>query len=270
MEEGTMEAPRGLLDRVRAKPFALLVIALAFVYLGIGLLGVSAALGISLIGGFGLILLAFTIIFLLSSAGTLMVRRWGLIVGLVMTIVFVLFFSFTVADAFTNPAYPGGWFVVSALPISVLAIILTLYSLLRWKAGVAKTRHLASPYSASGLLTLGVLGFVIAAMILVTAASPLISGLVSRGGQGADVRIVPGAMSAAVPFSPGNLTRPVNSTVTWYNGDTTTHTVTSDTGVFASPYLTPGASFSFKFTQRGTFPYHCEPHPSMTGTIVIT
>ena len=155
-----MEAPRGFLDRLKAKPFALLVIALAFVYLGIGLLAVSFALGIPLTGGFGL--------------------------------------------------------------------------------------------------------------ILVTAASPLISGLVSRGGQGADVRIVPGAMSAAVPFSPGNLTRPVNTTVTWYNGDPTTHTVTSDTGVFASPSLTPGAWFSFTFTQKGTFPYHCAPHPNMTGIIVVT
>ena len=265
-----METSHGFWNRLKAKPFALLVIALAFVYLGIGLLAASVALGVSLTGGFGLILLIFTIIFFLSSAGTLMVRRWGLVIGLIVTIVFVLFFSFAVADAFTNPAYPGGWFVVSALPISVLAIILSIYSLIRWKAGVAQTRHLASPYSASGLLTLAVLGFSIGAIILVTAASPLIVGLVSHGGQGVDVRIVPAAMSAPVPFSPGTLTRPVNSTVTWYNGDTTTHTVTSETGVFASPYLTPGASFSYKFTQRGTFPYHCEPHPNMTGTIVIT
>ena len=264
-----METSRGFLDRLKAKPFALLVIALAFIYLGIGLIAVSFALGVPLTGGFGLILLVFTIIFLLSSAGTLMVRRWGLIVGLVMTIVFVLFFSFTVVDAFTNPAYPGGWFVVSALPLSVLAIILAIYSLLRWKAGVEQTRHLASPYSASGLLTLAVVGFAIAAMIVVTAASPLILGLVSHGGQGADIRIVPGAMSAAEPYSPGTLTRAVNSTVRWYNGDTNTHTVTSDTGAFASPYLVPGAWFNFTFTQRGTFRYHCEPHPSMTGTVVI-
>ena len=270
MGEGGVETSRGILDRVKATPFALMVIALAFVYLGIGLLGVSFALGVPLTGGFGLILLTFTILFLLAAAGPLLGRRWGLIVGLVMTIVFVLFFSFAVPEAFSNPAYPAGWFVVSALPVSVLAIILSIHSLIRWKAGVAQTRHLASPYSASGLLTFAVIGFVIAAILVVTAAGPLIAGLVSNGGQGANVRIVPGAMSATEPFSPGNLSVPAGTTVRWYNGDQVQHTVTSDTGVFASPSLTPGAWFSFTFTQKGTLPYHCAPHPNMTGIIVVT
>jgi plastocyanin len=149
-------------------------------------------------------------------------------------------------------------------------IVLSIYSLVRWKAGLAQTRYLASPQSGGGLLTFAVLGFVIGAVLVGTAASPLITNLLASGGQGADVHIVPNAMTVPTPFTPRNLNVGVNTTVRWYNGDTNQHTVTCDTGVFASPLLDSGGWFSFKFTQKGTFPYHCEPHPNMTWTIVVT
>jgi plastocyanin len=60
----------------------------------------------------------------------------------------------------------------------------------------------------------------------------------------------------------------VGTTVTWVNHDPTQHTSTSDTGVWGSPILNPGNSFSFTFTSPGTYPYHCNIHP-MTGTIVV-
>jgi plastocyanin len=31
-----------------------------------------------------------------------------------------------------------------------------------------------------------------------------------------------------------------------------------------------GQSYSFTFTESGTFPYHCGIHPSMKGTITVT
>ena len=31
----------------------------------------------------------------------------------------------------------------------------------------------------------------------------------------------------------------------------------------------PGATFTQTFDQTGSFPYHCEPHPSMTGTVIV-
>lgn len=58
------------------------------------------------------------------------------------------------------------------------------------------------------------------------------------------------------------------TTVTWMNIDDTEHTTTSNSGVWGSPILAPGKSFSFTFNQPGTFPYHCEIHP-MTATIAV-
>jgi low temperature requirement protein LtrA len=72
--------------------------------MGIGLLGLSSAFGIPLTSGFGIFLLIFTVLFLLGAAGTFLVRRWGFVAGLVVTIVFVLLFSYVIPSAFTDPA----------------------------------------------------------------------------------------------------------------------------------------------------------------------
>lgn len=71
-------------------------------------------------------------------------------------------------------------------------------------------------------------------------------------------------------FSPATITVPVGTKVTWTNKDPATHTVTSDTGLFDSKNLTTGGTFSFTFTQAGSFAYHCNIHPRMTATIVVT
>lgn len=70
-------------------------------------------------------------------------------------------------------------------------------------------------------------------------------------------------------FSPTTLTVKTGTKVTWTNKDTVTHTVTDDKGAFNSGLLTPGNSFSFTFTQAGTYSYHCNIHHSMMATIVV-
>lgn len=71
-------------------------------------------------------------------------------------------------------------------------------------------------------------------------------------------------------FAPGTLTVHVGDTVVWKNGDQASHTVTSDTGSeLASDYFGKGMTVSHTFLTKGTFPYHCEPHPYMKGTIVV-
>ena len=70
-------------------------------------------------------------------------------------------------------------------------------------------------------------------------------------------------------FSPSSISVPVGTTVTWTNKDSVTHTVTSDTGAFASGNLAPGKTFSFTFNQAGTFAYHCNIHTYMHGTVVV-
>ena len=70
-------------------------------------------------------------------------------------------------------------------------------------------------------------------------------------------------------FSPLTLTVKTGTKVTWTNKDTVTHTVTDDKSAFNSGLLTPGNSFSFTFTQAGTYSYHCNIHHSMMATIVV-
>lgn len=70
-------------------------------------------------------------------------------------------------------------------------------------------------------------------------------------------------------FSPQTLTISVGATIVWKNDTTAPHTVTSDTGVFDSGTIAPGGTFSFKFTQAGTFAYHCNIHPFMTASIIV-
>jgi plastocyanin len=72
-------------------------------------------------------------------------------------------------------------------------------------------------------------------------------------------------------FSPGSATVPVGTRVVWTNMQAgVPHTVTSDTGLFDSGMMAPNATFSFTFSTAGTFPYHCNVHPNMHGTVVVT
>ena len=60
--------------------------------------------------------------------------------------------------------------------------------------------------------------------------------------------------------------------VTWMNNDGAPHTIVSDTGApaaISSDTLSSGASFTFTFTQPGTYIYHCSIHPSMKGTVIV-
>lgn len=70
-------------------------------------------------------------------------------------------------------------------------------------------------------------------------------------------------------FSPNVLRVKAGTKVVWTNEDIAGHTVTGDTGVFGSKILGQGKSFERVFSEKGSFSYHCEPHPSMTGTIIV-
>ena len=72
-------------------------------------------------------------------------------------------------------------------------------------------------------------------------------------------------------FQPSTLTVSPGTTVTWKNQDSVPHTVTSDSqGLFDSGTLAPGKDFSFAFSSPGSYSYHCNLHPGMKGTIVVS
>jgi len=72
-------------------------------------------------------------------------------------------------------------------------------------------------------------------------------------------------------FSPGDLTVPPGTTVTWINHDETPHTVVAagDPHAFRSGGLDTDDKFSFTFTKAGVYQYLCTVHPYMTGKVVV-
>jgi plastocyanin len=73
--------------------------------------------------------------------------------------------------------------------------------------------------------------------------------------------------NGAFAFSPQTLSITAGTTVTWNNNTSAPHTVTGSS--FGSAAISPGGSYSFKFTQAGTFAYHCMFHPYMTGSVNV-
>ena len=70
-------------------------------------------------------------------------------------------------------------------------------------------------------------------------------------------------------FSPSTVTVCQGATVRWTNLDSSSHTSTSDTGVWNSGVLAQNASFSFTFNTPGSYNYHCAIHTSMLGQVNV-
>jgi len=94
------------------------------------------------------------------------------------------------------------------------------------------------------------------------------------------IEIVPGAViEGNENFVPNKSVVELGFTnkVIWQNNDDTAHTVTPDhrssdgySGDFGSTgVLKPGDTYEFLFTEPQEIPYHCQPHPWMTGKITV-
>ncbi|HJM17676.1 MAG TPA: plastocyanin/azurin family copper-binding protein [Candidatus Poseidoniia archaeon] len=72
-------------------------------------------------------------------------------------------------------------------------------------------------------------------------------------------------------FNPEDLIVSVGDTVTWTNNDGMGHTATSTDGPasFDSGNIAAGATWSFTFTEAGTYNYKCDYHSSMTASITV-
>lgn len=102
-----------------------------------------------------------------------------------------------------------------------------------------------------------------AAAVVVAAGTMLVSAA-----HGATAQSVEVTMPAKV-FAPRDLDVLVGTTVTWRNADTATHTVTEDEDAFDSGQVRPGGTFSRRFTQQGSFVYHCTIHRFMRGEVNV-
>ncbi|NND85899.1 MAG: hypothetical protein HKM23_00930 [Nitrosopumilus sp.] len=90
---------------------------------------------------------------------------------------------------------------------------------------------------------------------------------------------------AEVWYDPPQMFLKVGDTITWYNDDIESHTVTSGEGSgrfgwmsdnfgtpdgnFDSDRIMPGESWSYKFEESGSFSYYCTIHPWMDGILIV-
>jgi len=121
------------------------------------------------------------------------------------------------------------------------------------------------------------------ATALVATAGLVLSGATAAGAMThtastptATIASTAAAKPAQVPiaknmFTPADLTVSVGQAVVWTNEDAAPHTVTTtsapvkfDSGAFGT-----GKSWSYTFTQTGTYKYYCAVHPDMVGTVTV-
>ncbi len=73
-------------------------------------------------------------------------------------------------------------------------------------------------------------------------------------------------------FIPQDITIKAGQTIVWENREKRQyHSVWFEALGEAEPedYLFPEDSYERSFTESGTFPYRCGPHPEMTGTVTV-
>jgi plastocyanin len=66
------------------------------------------------------------------------------------------------------------------------------------------------------------------------------------------------------------ITVKAGATVTVKNADGETHTLAADDGSFDTGNIAAGASATFVAPMAGTFPFHCNVHANMHGTLTVS
>lgn len=100
------------------------------------------------------------------------------------------------------------------------------------------------------------------------------------GGSGSSTPTSPSSTSVIITisgingnmsFSPDVASVKVGQSVAWHNADSITHDVAQDGGGFATGLIAPGTTSSaVTISATGNLPYHCNIHPTMTGSLTST
>jgi plastocyanin len=71
-------------------------------------------------------------------------------------------------------------------------------------------------------------------------------------------------------FTPKSIRVRAGQRVSWLNHDDEAHRIVSAQGSFApSPVLDSKATYAVTLAAKGTYPYFCSLHPTMTGQIIV-
>jgi plastocyanin len=113
-------------------------------------------------------------------------------------------------------------------------------------------------------------------------AKPSVSEHILHPTEETIIKMIPGSASESQQdnFLPKlvNIQLGIDNHLIWINDDDVAHTVTPDhraedsySGAFGSTgVVMPGESYEFLFTEDTEVTYHCQPHPWMTGTVIVT
>ena len=86
-----------------------------------------------------------------------------------------------------------------------------------------------------------------------------------------DLVITITGINGGMSYSPNPASARVGQRVVWRNGDALPHTATANGGAFTTGLVATGTSSGgIGMAAAGTFPYHCDLHPSMVGTLIVT
>ncbi|MHB1486331.1 MAG: cupredoxin domain-containing protein [Acidimicrobiales bacterium] len=125
------------------------------------------------------------------------------------------------------------------------------------------TRHIRLGLCALALVSLSVVATACGNAIKATGST----ATTASGGGGASGNTI---TIKNFKFSPTPLTVQVGTTITVHNEDNTTHTVTATDGSFNTGNIAGGGTATFTVTRAGTFPYICNIHQFMHGTLTVT
>jgi len=109
-------------------------------------------------------------------------------------------------------------------------------------------------------LTLVAAGFLFSGNLIPTTPSEVVVIIPKGAGENVQLGFEPAKIMIVIG---------VNNTVIWKNEDSVWHTAHSNIPEFNSGLIQPGDSFTHTFQRAGTYPYHCDPHPWMTGVVVV-
>ncbi|WP_160103671.1 cupredoxin domain-containing protein [Rhodococcus sp. T7] len=113
-------------------------------------------------------------------------------------------------------------------------------------------------------------GVALAASISMTA---VVSGCASPADEAPEAPTGPVVQVANMAYAPSTITVRAGDTVTWNFDDRgVTHDVVgvgAAKSVLRSRLMQTG-TFTYTFTEPGTYEYTCSLHPDMTGTVVVT
>jgi len=96
---------------------------------------------------------------------------------------------------------------------------------------------------------------------------PLVVGLLLSGPAAAATTKT--VSIRATSFSPATVAIVAGDSIRWRNDDTRDHQIVSTTGAFASPVLTRGKTYTFRFDVAGTYRYRDALNPKVTGTVRV-